>query len=132
MEAVNGYFKLKEDVGIGKSDVWRYAIESLLQVLSPFAPHITEELWSQIGHEETVHIDNWPEWDAKYLVSDTMTIPVQINGKVKATLEIATDSSEQEVVDQAKAHEKVAPHLDGKELRKSIYVKGRIVNLVVS
>ena len=132
MQAVNDYFKYKEEFGIGKSDVWKYAIESLLQVLSPFAPHITEELWSQMGYGETIHIDNWPEWEEKYLVSDTMKIPVQVNGKVRATLEVSADSSEQDIIDQAKTHEKVAPHLDGKELRKSIYVPGRIVNLVVS
>ena len=131
MQAVNSYFKYKEDFGIGKSDVWRYAIESLLQVLSPFAPHITEELWSQIGHEETIHIDSWPKWDDKYLVSNTMAIPVQVNGKVRATLDVASGSTEQEIIDQVKVHEKIAPYLEGKELRKAIYVPGRIVNLVI-
>lgn len=131
MQAVNTYFKLKEDFGIGKNPAWQFAIESLLQVLSPFAPHITEELWSQLGHHSTIHIDNWPEWDDKYLVSDTMTIPVQINGKVRATLEVAADISEADIVEQAKTHEKVAPYLEGKELRKAIYVPKRIVNLVI-
>ncbi len=131
MQAVNNYFKYKEDFGIGKSDTWKFAIESLLQVLSPFAPHITEELWSQLGRGETIHVDNWPQWNDKYLVSDTITIPVQINSKVRATLEVAADSSEQEIIDQAKAHEKVAPYLENKELRKAIYVPKRIVNLVI-
>ncbi|MBI3494667.1 leucine--tRNA ligase [Candidatus Saccharibacteria bacterium] len=132
MEAVNGYFKLKESAGIGKNDSWKFAVESLLQILAPFAPHITEELWSQLGHNETIHIDNWPQWDEKYLVSDTITVPVQVNGKVRATLNVSADISEQAVIDQAKAHEKIAPYLGGKELRKAIYVAGRIVNLVVS
>lgn len=131
MEAVNGYFKLKEAAGIGKSDAWNFAIESLLQVLAPFAPHITEELWLQLGHKETIHKDNWPQWDEKYLVSDTITVPVQINGKVRATLNVSADISEQDIIQQAKSHEKVAPYLEGKELKKSIYVAGRIVNLVV-
>ncbi len=131
MQAVNTYFKYKEDFGIGKNNTWKFAIESLLQVLSPFAPHITEELWAQLGHDKTIHIDNWPQWDDKYLVSDTITIPVQINGKVRATLQVAANISEADIIQQAKAHEKVAPYLDGKELRKSIYVPSRIVNLVV-
>ena len=131
MQAVNTYFKYKEDFGMGKNDTWKFAIESLLQVLSPFAPHITEELWSQIGHDSTIHIDNWPQWDDEYLVSDTITIPVQVNGKVRATLEVAADITETDIVEQAKMHEKVAPHLDGKELRKAIYVPKRIVNLVI-
>ncbi len=132
MQAVNEYYKYKEEFGIGKSPSWQFAIESLLQVLSPFAPHITEELWSQLGHDKTIHIDNWPQWDDKYLISDTITVPVQVNGKVRATLEVAADISEADVIQQAKTHEKVAPYLDGKELRKAIYVSKRIVNLVVS
>lgn len=132
MQAVNEYYKYKEELGIGKNPSWQFAIESLLQVLSPFAPHITEELWSQLGHDKTIHIDNWPQWDDKYLISDTITVPVQVNGKVRATLEVAVDITEADIVQRAKAHEKVAPHLDGKELRKAIYVSGRIVNLVIS
>ncbi len=132
MEAVNGYFKLKESAGIGKSDAWKFAIESLLQVLAPFAPHITEELWSQLGHNETIHVDNWPKWDEKHLVSDTITVPVQVNGKVRATLNVDAHITEVAIVELAKTHEKIAPHLEGKELKKAIYVSGRIVNLVVS
>ncbi len=132
MQAVNEYYKYKEEFGIGKNPSWQFAIESLLQVLSPFAPHITEELWSQLDHDKTIHIDNWPQWDDKHLISDTITVPVQVNGKVRATLEVAADISEADIVQQAKAHEKIAPYLDGKELKKAIYVTGRIVNLVVS
>ncbi|MEK7621297.1 MAG: leucine--tRNA ligase [Patescibacteria group bacterium] len=131
MEAVNGYFKLKESAGIGKNDTWKSAIESLLQVLAPFAPHIAEELWSQLGHQETIHIDNWPQWDEKYLVSDTINVPVQINGKVRVTLNVAAGISEADIVELAKSHEKVAPFLVGKQLKKSIYVAKRIVNLVI-
>mgnify|MGYP000847575705 FL=1 len=57
MEAVNGFFKLKDRYGIGKNTIWQEAIESLLQVLSPFAPHITEELWSQLGHQDTIRVE---------------------------------------------------------------------------
>ncbi len=131
METVNAYFKLKESIGIGKHDAWRYAIESLLQILAPFAPHITEELWSQLGHEDTIHVDHWPEWDEKYFIASTMKLPVQVNGKVRAMLEVSADVSEEEILAKAKTHEKVAPYLDGKELRNAIYVKNRIVNLVV-
>lgn len=131
MQAVNEYYKYKEDFGIGKNENWQFAIESLLQVLSPFAPHITEELWSQLGHDRTIHIDNWPQWNEKYLVSDTLTIPVQVNGKVRATLQVAADISQEDIIALAKANEKVASHLNGKELKKAIYVPKRIVNLVL-
>lgn len=131
MEAVNSYFKLKESAGIGKNDTWKYAIESLLQVLSPFAPHITEELWSQLGNDSTIHIDHWPDWDEQYFIASTMKLPIQINGKVRATIEFSADADEESILSAAKSHEKIAPYLEGKELRKAIYVKNRIVNLVV-
>lgn len=131
MKAVNSYFKYKDSFGIGKNPAWTFAIESLLQVLAPFAPHITEELWAQLGHKDTIHIDHWPQWQDKYLVSEYVTIPVQVNGKVRITLEVAADISEKDIIDMAKAHEKVTPYLEGKELIKAIYVPKRIVNLVI-
>ncbi len=131
MEAVNGYFKLKESVGIGKSEAWQFALESLLQVLAPFAPHITEELWQGLGYKETIHKDNWPTWDESYLETDTVKIPIQVNGKVRVTLDLAKDITENEIIDIAKSNEKVAPYLNDRELRKVIFVPGRILNLVV-
>jgi leucyl-tRNA synthetase len=131
MEAVNGLFKLKEKFGIGKNDTWKEAIESLLQVLAPFAPHITEELWHDLGHTETIHIDTWPKWGEKYLVSDTITIAVQVNGKLRAEIEVDSDASKEEVLSLVKENEKIATWLDGNEIKKEIYVPGKIVNLVV-
>jgi len=131
MEAVNSYYKLKEEYGIGKSDVWQFAVESLLQVLAPFAPHITEELWHQLGHEQTIHKDTWPEWDDAYLVSETMTIVVQVNGKVRATLELAKDSSKEAVEAAALGNEKVAGLMGDKKPAKVIYVPGRLVSIVL-
>src|SRR5690606_33492678 len=69
MEAVNDYYKLKEQIGISRNESWTFAIESLLQVLAPFAPHISEELWSQLGHDDTIHIDHWPKWNEEFLKS---------------------------------------------------------------
>ena len=131
MQAVNSYFKLKETYGIGKSDSWKFAIESLLQILAPFAPHITDELWREIGHKSTIHVDNWPNYDEKYLFTDSINIVVQINGKLRANIEVPIDSEEQEVVDKAKADQNVASHLQNKEVRKVIYVPRKIVNFVV-
>ncbi|HEX7483673.1 MAG TPA: leucine--tRNA ligase [Candidatus Saccharimonadales bacterium] len=131
MEAVNTYFKLKEEYGIGKSDAWKFAIESLLQVLSPFAPHITEELWADLGHDSTIHIDNWPTWDNAYLVSDTATIIVQVNGKLRAKLTVAADASEDDVKQEALNELNVVKFLENKQPTKVIYVPGRLVNIVV-
>ena len=131
MEAVNNYYKLKLKNGIGKSEAWDYAIESLLQVLSPFAPHITEELWSQIGHSDTIHIDHWPKWDGKYLKSDTVTVVVQVNSKVRAKIEIAANAEESDVVNQAQSQENVIKFTGDKKPTKIVYIPGRLVNIVV-
>lgn len=131
MEAVNSYFKLKEVHGIGKSDTWRFALESLLQVLSPFAPHITEELWADLGHDSTIHVDNWPTWDNAYLVSDTITVIVQVNGKLRAKLTVPAESTEDDVKQLALSESNVAKFLDNKEPTKVIYIPGRLVNIVV-
>jgi len=131
MEAVNGYFKLKETYAIGKSDAWTFAIESLLQVLSPFAPHITEELWHQLGHEATIHIDTWPKWNNEYLQASTATIIVQVNGKLRAKLEVAADADEAEVKGLALTEANVVKFLEDKEPTKVIYIPGRLVNIVV-
>ncbi|MFZ2125368.1 MAG: leucine--tRNA ligase [Candidatus Saccharimonadales bacterium] len=131
MEAVNSYYKLKIDQPIGKTDAWTYAIESLLQVLSPFAPHITEELWAQMGHSDSIHVDHWPTWDNQYLKSDVMTIVVQVNGKLRATMEIEKTTSEDEIKKMALAQENVVKYLENKEPTKVIYVPGRLVSIVI-
>lgn len=131
MEAVNSYFKLKETHGIGKSNAWNYAIESLLQVLSPFAPHITEELWADLGHSSTIHIDNWPKWDNAYLVSATITVIVQVNGKLRAKLTVSADMPEDDIKQMAVSEPNVAKFLGSKEPAKVIYIPGRLVNIVV-
>ncbi|HSW92138.1 MAG TPA: class I tRNA ligase family protein, partial [Candidatus Saccharimonadales bacterium] len=131
MEAVNTYFKLKEKYTIGKNEAWTFAVESLLQVLSPFAPHITEELWHQMGHETTIHIDTWPKWDDRYLQSDEVTIIVQVNGKLRAKLTVPKGIAEADVKEQALQESNVVKFLEGKEPRKVIYVAGRLVNIVI-
>ncbi len=131
MEAVNNYYKIKEKYKIGKSPAWTFAIESLLQILSPFAPHITEELWQQLGHGDTIHIDHWPKWDNKYLQSDTMTIIAQVNGKLRAKLEISVDMDEESIKQQALENDNVKLFIGDKKPTKVIYVPGRLVSVVI-
>ena len=128
MEAVNGYYKLKT-AGIGKSPAWDYAIESLLMILSPFAPHITEELWHDLGHSDTIHIDHWPEWDSALIVEDSLTIIVQVNGKLRAKLSVPADLPAEEIKRLALEDTHVAQFVVG-EPKKVIYVPGKIVNIV--
>ncbi len=131
METVNNFYKLKEQGGIGKHASWTFALESLLQVLAPFAPHITEELWSELGHETTIHRDTWPNWDKKYLEADEITIIVQVNGKLRAKLQVIKDMSEEDVKKLALSDEHVKNFVANKEPTKVIYVPGRLVNIVV-
>ncbi len=132
MEAVNGYYKLKDKYGIGKSDSWTFALESLLQILAPFAPHITEELWQQLGHSETIHIDHWPQWDNQYLQTDMMTIIVQVNGKLRAKLEVSVDTDDDDIKKQALENDNVKVFVADKKPTKVIYIPGRLVSIVIS
>ena len=130
MEALNELYRLKSKDFYGSKD-WQWAIESLLQLLAPFAPHTTEELWSQLGHKESIHASEWPKWDEKYLVEDIITIAVQVNGKVRAELQLSPDVTDVDAIAAAKADSKILEYLAGKDIKKSIYVKGRLVSLVV-
>lgn len=131
MEAVNDLYKLKDQDHFANDKDWQFALESLLQLLAPFAPHVTEELWQQLGHDTSIHTSDWPKYDEQYLVSDTMTIAVQVNGKLRAELQLPTDTQEAAVIDAAKADNKVKAHIDGKAIMKTIYVPSKLLNIVV-
>ena len=102
-----------------------------LQLLSPFAPHITEELWSRLGNNTSITKAQWPKYDPELAKEDKITIAVQINGKLRDTFEVAAEIGEEEVKKLALGSEKVQKWLEGKEPRKVIYVKGKLVSIVV-
>ena len=131
MEMVNGLYKFKETHGIQSSETWRFSLESLLQILAPFAPHITEELWHELGLTDTIHVDHWPKWDEKYLTSDTMTIIVQVNGKLRAKLELPADTNQDTIEQAALADENVIKFTSNKPPKKVIYVPKKLVNIVI-
>ena len=145
MEYVNTLYKLRvthwihADAG---DDAWDFALKSLVQLLAPFAPHITEEIWYQSSGFQSVdddpsdvplsvHISKWPVHEEKYLTSDTMTIVVQVNGKVRANIETDTSAPEEEIVKAARADENVQKFTNGHIEKKVIYVPGKLVNIVV-
>ena len=99
--------------------------------IAPFAPHIADELWHQLGSDTSVQKDSWPAWDESQLTLDTMTLAVQINGKVRAEIAVATDADKTVIEDTALANERVLEFLGGKEPKRVIYVPGRLVNIVV-
>lgn len=130
MEYVNELYKIKAADGFSDKS-WKWALEVLAQLMAPFAPHISEELWQQLGHAESVHLSEWPKWDDRYLVADKMTVAVQVNGKLRGEVSVSSDAAEEDVIAVAKSDDKVAAHLNGKEIRKTIYIPQKIVNFVV-
>ena len=106
----------------------KYA-EGFLQLLNPVAPHITEELWNKLGHSDTITYSKWPTYDEEKTKNDTINLPIQINGKLKATIQIATDEAEENIKEAV--HKAIESKLDGKSIVKEIYVKNRIYNIVV-
>ena len=131
MEYSNELYKIKAEQGFDAKEDWKFALTALLKLLAPFAPHITEELWHEFGEKDSIHTSEWPVYDKKYLVRDIANIVVQINGKLRANIEVPAGSSEQEVIEAAKTDERVSKHLENKKVRKSIYVPGKLVNFVV-
>ncbi len=112
----------KEGIGIWKS---------FTLLLSPFAPHLGEELWEMLGGAGSVVRAEWPEYDEKFLVEDTVTLGVQVNGKVRGEISVAADADESEILSMARAENNVAKYLEGAEIVKEIYVKGKLVSIVV-
>ena len=105
--------------------------EGYLQLLAPFAPHLAEELWHMIGHKDTIHRAGWPKFDPSKLTADTFDLVIQINGKVRDRITVASDISEEEAKQTALASEKVQKWLEGKEPQKMVYVKGKLMSIVV-
>ena len=109
----------------------REYVEGFVKLLNPIAPHMTEEIWSVLGHEETITYEAWPTYDESKLVSDTITIIAQVNGKLRARIEVSAAITKEEMQDVAMNHENVQNFIAGKEIVKIIAVPGKLVNIVV-
>jgi leucyl-tRNA synthetase len=131
MALVNEMYKAKAEHGLAKTPAWDFAFASLTQLLAPFAPHITEEVWRMLGHDESVHVSKWPLWDENLIKEEIMTVAVQINGKVRAEIIIDIEAAESDILAAAKSDENVHKYLEGRAIKKEIYVAGRLVSLVV-
>jgi len=129
IEYVNYLTKAREQKNGG--NVSRETVEPLVQMVSPVAPHIAEELWARLGHGGTITFEPFPTFDESLLVDDTVEIPVQINGKVRARVDVPAEAAKDEIESIALADERVAGLIEGKNLVKTIVVPGRMVNLVV-
>lgn len=103
----------------------------LVLVLSPFAPHLAEELWQQLGHDESLAREPWPAYDEAMIAEQTIELPVQVNGKVRGRISVPAGADEETIIEAALGEAKVAAAVEGKKIVKKIVVPDRLVNLVV-
>ena len=106
-------------------------METLALLLSPYAPHLAEEMWEMLGHEPSIANESWPTWDEALCAEDTIEMVVQVNGKLRARIPMPAAASKEEMLEVAKKDAKIVPYLDGRTLVKEIVVPGKLVNLVV-
>lgn len=129
MEYTNELYKLKVD---GFSDkVWGDALKALVQLIAPFAPHMSDELWQQLGGEKLVQNTLWPTWDDSLISESKAIVVVQVNGKLRAKLEVNKDISEEEVTKLALENSNVKTFVGNKKPAKVIFVPGRLINIVI-
>ena len=131
MELVNTIQAFEPKNAPQNAPVVKEAIESLVMMLAPFVPHFAEELWAVLGHESGLEKAGWPTFDASATVDEELLVVVQVNGKLRAKVTMDASASEEDVKGAALADEKVALFIEGKSVRKVIYVPGKLVNIVV-
>ncbi len=130
MEYTNGLQRIWEQEGVGSKD-WASAIDSLLVLIAPMAPHVSEELWERLGHEGSVHDTAWPAWDAVLAADEIITLVVQVNGRVRDKIALPADISEEDAKATALGSQRIAAYTDGKDITRMVYVPGKLVSVVV-
>jgi len=131
MELLNALYKYDADAQSKNAVLFKETILDLLRLLSPFAPHFTEEMWEKLGMKDSIFNEKWPTWDEKALVKDVVEIAIQVNGKVKGRMEIPTSAEQQEIEQLVIENGEVKDMLEGKQIAKIIVIKNRLVNIVV-
>jgi len=106
--------------------------EGFLKLLAPFAPFISEELWEKLGHKTSIHLENWPQYQKKLIQENQFELVIQINGKVRDKILVATDISQKQAEKIALSQEKIVKLMSGQKIKKIIFVKNRLINIVVN
>jgi leucyl-tRNA synthetase len=128
----NNYLVKAKETAVVRSDAWREAIRTLILLLAPTMPHLSEELWQRVGEPYSVHTQAWPEWDEEAAADEIVTLVVQVNGRVRDRMSVSAGTSEEEARELALASPKVQRHISRKTIRDIVYVPDRIINIVVS
>ena len=129
MEMTNAMSKFWDDQNISRND-WLKTIEKLTLLVAPMAPHIAEEIWKIINQEYSIHNQKWPDWDPDIAADEVFTMVVQVNGKLRDRLEVPVSINESDARTVALSSERVSTYISGKELRRMIYVPGKLLNIV--
>ena len=116
---------------IDLNEVDNFVAESVLKILSPFAPHICEELWEKLGHKDSITTQTWPEYDESLIQTQEIDLVVQVNGKVRDRVKVPTDITQQLAEKKARGSKKIAGYLDGQTVKNVVFVPGRLINFVV-
>jgi leucyl-tRNA synthetase len=125
MDHLNHISKLKP------AEMDRFTLESFILLLAPMAPHVTEEIWRSLGHTSSIHLERWPGFDPKLVIDELVTIAIQINGKVRDRIEVPANTPEEAVIALALSREPIKRHLDGNPPKKLIYIKNKMLSIVV-
>ena len=137
MELVNELYKVREEqgeAGLGDgpaASVWREAVEALILLLSPMVPHLAEELWHHLGHDSSVYLEPWPQAEATAMAADTRLVVIQVNGKLRSKIEVAVDADDELVKQLALADERIQELLQGKNVKKVVVARQKLVNIVI-
>lgn len=133
MKLMNDMQKIKIHLPVDVANViWRDALGVIARLLAPYAPHLAEEIWQELGYDSSITLAPWPSWDDALIQDELITIVVQINGKVRANLEVSADASKEEIIELAKANDNISKHLTNQHISKEIFVPARLVNFVIS
>ena len=132
MEMVNAIASFEEKNSPASKPVLKEAVESLVLMLAPFVPHFAEELWSVLGHAGGVEAAGWPSFDASAAVDEELLVVLQVNGKLRGKVTVAAGADQESIQQAALADSRIQAHLEGKAVRKVIYVPGKLLNIVVS
>ena len=130
MQALNDAFILST-ISYITLNTDRFFKETFIKLLSPFAPHISEELWEKLGHKESIFLQSWPQADERYLKEEEIQMVVQINGKLRDKIFVAPDVTEDEAKETALKSGKIIAFIGEKEIKKVIFVPGRLINIVI-